>query len=68
MVDWLPTEARRYVLYVPMVHCVELVREGYFGSAVRAYHEVAYVVQACLLISALALAQERRATRTLVLE
>jgi ABC-type polysaccharide/polyol phosphate export permease len=30
MVDWLPPPAREYVLLLPMVHCLELVREGLF--------------------------------------
>ena len=32
MVDALPHEAQGYVLLLPMVHGVEIVREGYFGS------------------------------------
>lgn len=34
MVDWLPIKAQEYVLMIPMVHAVELVREGYFGLQV----------------------------------
>jgi ABC-type polysaccharide/polyol phosphate export permease len=35
MVEWLPRAARRSCLLLPMVHGVEMVREGYFGSSVQ---------------------------------
>lgn len=63
MVDWLPPAAQEFVLYIPMVHCVELLREGYFGSAVRAHYDVGYVVWICTAMSAFALAQERITSR-----
>ena len=68
MVDWLPPPAQEFVLYLPMVHGVELVREGYFGSLVRAHYDIGYVVAVCAVLNLLALAQERRVSRKLVLE
>lgn len=68
MVDWLPKAAQEFVLYFPMVHCTELLREGYFGSQVRAHYDVGYVVAIAAVLSLLALAQERRVNRSLVLE
>ena len=37
MVDWLPPAACEAVLLLPMVHGVELVREGYFGRAIHTH-------------------------------
>lgn len=68
MVEWLPPAAQHFVAYVPMVNCVELLREGYFGSAVRAHYDVAYVMAFCAGLSLLGLAQERRISREVVPE
>jgi ABC-2 type transport system permease protein/capsular polysaccharide transport system permease protein len=68
MVDWLPARAQDLVLYLPMVHGVELLREGYFGSLVRAHYDIGYVMAVCAGLNLLALAQERRVSNKLVLE
>ena len=68
MLDWLPSSAREVLLYVPMVNCVELLREGYFGSLVHAYYDIGYVVAVSAVLNLLALAQERRISRSFVLE
>lgn len=59
LVDALPKIAQDIVLILPMVHCVELVREGYFGSNIHAHYDVAYVFAFNLILSALALANTR---------
>jgi ABC-2 type transport system permease protein/capsular polysaccharide transport system permease protein len=68
MVEWLPRAAREFVLYLPMVHGVELLREGYFGGLVRSHYDVWYVIAVCAGLNILALAQERRVSKKLVLE
>jgi capsular polysaccharide transport system permease protein len=57
MVDWLPVKAQEYVLYLPMVHGVEYVREGFFGSVVRTHHDLGYMatVNLCLTFTGLVL-------------
>jgi len=57
MVDWLPPAAQRVVLLLPMVHGVEIVREGYFGNVVRTHYDVGYMamVNLCLSLAGLAL-------------
>lgn len=57
MVDALPPGAQRYILYVPMVNGVELVREGYFGNEARVHYDLPYMVGCCVALSLLALAQ-----------
>lgn len=43
LVDGLPVAAQQYALILPMVHGVELLREGYFGSAIRAHYDIGYM-------------------------
>jgi capsular polysaccharide transport system permease protein len=59
VVDWLPPAAQKAVLYLPMVHGVELLREGYFGSAVRSHYDLTYMASACLGLTLLGLLQVR---------
>ncbi|MEQ1740193.1 MAG: ABC transporter permease [Methyloglobulus sp.] len=60
MVEWLPDSAQKLVLYVPMVHGVEIIREGYFGSAVRAHYDVSYMITVCLCLTLLGLTLTRK--------
>lgn len=68
MVDALPRVAQDIVLYLPMVHGVEIVREGYFGSRAHAHYDLGYVIPFCLMLSFFALMQVRRVARNVVPE
>jgi ABC-type polysaccharide/polyol phosphate export permease len=68
IVDALPPNAREIVLYLPMIHGVEYIREGYFGSAIEAHHDLGYMALCNLGLMLLGLAQERKASKTLVPE
>lgn len=59
MVDWLPVAGQDAVLALPMVHGVEILREGYFGSAVHAHYDLAYMAICNLLITFVGLTQVR---------
>jgi ABC-type polysaccharide/polyol phosphate export permease len=48
MVEWLPENVRNVLLYFPMIHGMELVREGYFGSTIHAYYNLGYMAFWCL--------------------
>jgi capsular polysaccharide transport system permease protein len=50
------------------VHGVELLREGYFGSAVHAQYDIAYMAVICLCLNVLGLAMLREAGRRVVPE
>jgi ABC-type polysaccharide/polyol phosphate export permease len=63
MVDWLPQSVQKYILYLPMVHGVEILREGYFGSAIRAHYDIPYMVVVCLFMTLLGLSLAREAGR-----
>lgn len=68
MVDWLPPAGQQAALLLPMVHGVEILREGYFGSAVRAHYDVIYMASFCLLLTFFGLLQERHISRRLAPE
>src|SRR5580692_12386802 len=42
MVEWLPLDAQKFLLLLPMVHGTEMVREGYFGNVIRTHYDVGY--------------------------
>jgi len=56
-VDALPSVAQKYVLYVPMVNGVEIVREGYFGNLIRAHYDLQYMLICCIALTFAALVQ-----------
>lgn len=68
MVDAMPPEAQQYILYIPMVNGVELVREGYFGSLVHAHYDLPYMVGCCVALTLLALSQVAVANREITPE
>ncbi len=68
MVDALPKAAQDIVLYIPMVHGVEFVREGYFGDRARAHYDFGYVLPFCLVLSVLAMLQVRKIAARVVPE
>ena len=63
MVDWLSRDFQEVVLWLPMVHCIELIREGYFGSVIRTHYDMKYVAVVCLVMTSIALALVRAAGR-----
>lgn len=68
LVDALPKVAQQYVLYIPMVHGTEIVREGYFGSRVHAHYSLGYVLPFCLVLTLFALLATRWVARRVVPE
>lgn len=68
LVAALPPFAQEIVLWIPMVHGVEMVRDGYFGSQARAIYSLSYVIPLSLGLSVVALMMVRRVARRLVLE
>lgn len=68
LVDALPPAAQNVVLYLPMVHAVEYVREGYFGSQIVAHHDMSYMALICLGLSIFAMAQVRKVGRLVIPE
>jgi ABC-type polysaccharide/polyol phosphate export permease len=59
IVESLPENARKLVLYIPTVHCIEIMREGYFGDIVEWHYDYSYLLCANTAILLLGLAQVR---------
>jgi capsular polysaccharide transport system permease protein len=63
IVDWLPVGLQKFVLLLPMVHGVEMLREGYFGNVVHTHYDVGYMAMCCLVLSLSGLYLVREAGR-----
>jgi ABC-type polysaccharide/polyol phosphate export permease len=68
LVDALPKDFQEVVLWLPMVHGTEMVREGYFGSKMIAHYDVGYLVMVNMILTLAGLAIERIVTRDFVPE
>lgn len=66
MVDALPPKFQEIILYVPMVHGVEYLREGYFGSAIRAHHDLGYMASVNAILTFVALVEARKVSRRVI--
>ncbi len=60
MVDALPPQAREIVLYLPMLHGVEYLREGFFGSQIHAHYDLGYLIVFNTLLTLFGLSQVKR--------
>jgi capsular polysaccharide transport system permease protein len=65
MIAWLPPEAQSILLWSPMVHAVEMLREGYFGSGIKAMYSVQYLVEVNSALTLLGLLLVRKIRRGL---
>ena len=63
MVDWMPKDLQKFVLLLPMVHGVEILREGWFGNVVRTHYDLSYMAACCLLLSLAGLYLQWKADR-----
>jgi ABC-2 type transport system permease protein/capsular polysaccharide transport system permease protein len=68
LVDALPPIAQHYLLYLPMVHGTEYIREGYFGSRIRAHYDLGYMATVNAVLLLLALAEMRKVSRKVIPE
>lgn len=59
MVDWLPHWAQSALLLNPMVHCYEVIRSGYFGSAVIAHYSFFYFSSCAFVLTYIGIASVR---------
>jgi len=52
-VDWLPSQLRDVFLLIPLVHVIEIIRVGYYGSNYVAHYDFLYLLG--FILSSLAL-------------
>jgi capsular polysaccharide transport system permease protein len=53
MADWLPEYARNLALYMPMLHCFEITRNGFFGDAIPTHYSVSYPILFAIVLLAI---------------
>lgn len=68
MVETLPKAGQNVVLLLPMVHGVEIIREGYFGGKIHAIYDANYMAVSICVLMLLGLAQIRKIGREVVPE
>lgn len=68
LVDVLPQNARDAILYLPMIHGTEFLREGYFGSRINAHYDMGYLALCNLGLTICGLILTRRVSSTVVPE
>lgn len=68
LVEWLPKQGQDFVLLLPMVHGVEYLREGFFGSQINAHYDIAYMAIINAVLTLLGLIQVRAVGTTMVPE
>ena len=66
MVFWLPSDLQAAALYIPTVHCFELVRYGQYGTRVPTSFDLAYVGAWVAILNLLGMAALRKARRHMV--
>jgi ABC-type polysaccharide/polyol phosphate export permease len=59
--DALPQTMRDLVLWLPMLNSLEFLREGWFGSQMRAHYDIPYVLIFNLLLTFVGLSLVRQA-------
>ena len=59
LIEFFPPEIQKFLLFLPMVHGVEMIRDGYFGSHFTAHYSVSYMVTFNAILSVLGLAELR---------
>jgi capsular polysaccharide transport system permease protein len=65
MMNWLPPAVQEILLWSPMVHAVEMLREGYFGVGVNAIYSVFYLMSCNLVLTLVGLVLIRKIRRNL---
>jgi ABC-type polysaccharide/polyol phosphate export permease len=68
LVDALPLQAQNFVLYLPMVHAVECLRDGFFGSQMNPHYDLWYMAVINLVLTFFGLLQTYRISLRVVPE
>jgi len=65
MVSWTPASIQNILLYSPLVHAVEMLREGYFGESIAARYSISYLFAVNLVVMLIGLILIRNIRRKL---
>lgn len=66
LVSALPPEAQKWALYLPMVHGIEMLREGYFGSKVDSIYDASYMAGVTFVMTFIGLLVLRLVSRRVI--
>lgn len=66
MVSWMPANVQNILLYSPLVHAVEMLREGYFGESIAATYSISYLFEVNLVVTLIGLILIRNIRRNLI--
>jgi len=51
-VAWLPDQYQKIVLWIPMVHISEMLKNGYYGQIYQSsYYSIPYIITWCILLT-----------------
>jgi capsular polysaccharide transport system permease protein len=68
-VSWLPTSLQEIILYIPVVHMVELLREGFFGTVINDFkYDYGYFLIFTVALSLLSMILNNYLRRRLTIE
>jgi ABC-2 type transport system permease protein/capsular polysaccharide transport system permease protein len=65
LVETIPQKYQKYYLYLPTVHGVEMIRDGYFGSLFKPHYDIMYLFTWDVLLMIFGLLQVRGVTKHL---
>ncbi|AOH84391.1 sugar ABC transporter permease [Sphingomonas panacis] len=68
LVESTPEAFQKFILWIPMVHCTEMVRAAYFGSKFTPHYDAQYLIACNLVLTLLGLALERQVSREFIPE
>ncbi|MET0371054.1 MAG: ABC transporter permease [Sphingobium sp.] len=68
IVDAVPKGFQHFVLYLPMIHGVEFIRDGFFGSKFVAHYDMGYMACVNLGLTLFALAQTAKIAKKVIPE
>ena len=68
MVDWLPEQFQKYVLWSPSVHNMEMIRAGQFGPGVHPHYSLVYDTWITLLLVLVGVSMTLRVRRHILVQ
>jgi capsular polysaccharide transport system permease protein len=63
MLDWMPIQTHDILLWIPMLHCTEMIRHGFFGHIIKTYEDPSYVITCNLILTFIGLILLKRVGR-----
>lgn len=65
MLSWLPISGQEFLSWFPLVNALEYLREGYFGTSIKAIYSIHYLISVNLALTLIGLSLARKIRRVL---